>query len=68
MTEHCLTGGEEGIKREVYKNGPVVGVIPIYRDFLVYKEGIYSIIEGTSKFSGGHAIKVVGWDKDEESG
>jgi len=24
------------------KNGPIISVIPIYRDFLVYKEGIFS--------------------------
>lgn len=34
----------------------------------MYKSGIYNINEGTSKFQGGHALKVVGWDKDEETG
>ena len=29
------------MKREIYKNGPIIAVIPIYRDFLVYKERIY---------------------------
>lgn len=66
VTDYCVTSGEEGIKREILKNGPVIAVIPIYRDFLVYKEGIYQIIEGTSKFHSGHAMKVVGWDKNEK--
>jgi len=45
-----VTGGEEGIKREILKNGPVVAVIPIYKDFLVYKSGVYVLLEGTSRF------------------
>lgn len=66
MTDYCVTSGEEGIKREIYKNGPVIAVIPIYRDFLVYKDGVYHVIEGTSKFHSGHAMKVIGWDKNEK--
>ena len=65
MSDYCVAGGEEGIKREIYKNGPVVAVIPIYRDFLIYKSGIYESVEGSSRFHGGHAIKMIGWDKDE---
>ena len=65
-TDYCVTSGEEGIKREIYKNGPVIAVIPIYRDFLVYKDGVYQTIEGTSKFHSGHALKVIGWDKTEK--
>lgn len=48
--DYCVTSTEEGIKREILKNGPVVGVLPIYRDFLVYKKGLYEILEGTSRF------------------
>lgn len=66
VTDYCVTSGEEGIKREILKNGPVIAVIPIYRDFLVYKDGVYHIIEGTSKFHSGHALKVIGWDKTEK--
>jgi len=29
-----VTGGEEGIKREIFKNGPIIAVIPVYRDLL----------------------------------
>lgn len=63
--DYCVSSGEEGIKREIFKNGPVIAVIPIYKDFLIYKDGIYQIVEGTSKFHGGHAIKIIGWDKTE---
>jgi len=48
------------------KNGPVVGVMPVYRDFLVYKSGVYEVLEGTSKFQGGHAVKIIGWGFDKD--
>jgi len=35
---------EEGIKREIQKYGPVISVIPMFRDFLIYKEGIYHVL------------------------
>jgi len=59
-----VTGGEEGIKREIFKNGPVITVLPVYKDILLYKSGVYSLLEGTSRFQGGHAMKIIGWDKD----
>lgn len=61
LLDYCVANGVEGIKREIFKNGPVVGYMPVYRDFLVYKSGIYRILEGTSRFQGGHAVKVIGW-------
>jgi len=63
--DYCVANGVEGIKREILKNGPVIGYIPVYRDFLVYKNGIYRALEGTSKFQGGHAVKIVGWGQNE---
>lgn len=45
-----MATSEEGIKREIHQNGPIAVVMPIYRDFLVYKEGVYEVIEGTSRF------------------
>jgi len=49
------------MKREIYKNGPIIAVIPIYRDFLVYKERIYKSNDESEKLSGSHAIKIIGW-------
>lgn len=46
VQDYCVISSEEGIKREILKNGPVVAVIPLYRDFLVYKEGVYRTVEG----------------------
>jgi hypothetical protein len=28
---------EENIKQEIFNYGPVIAVIPVYRDFLIYK-------------------------------
>ena len=41
MHDHCLAAGEENIMREIIKNGPVVGQMTPYTDFLSYKEGTY---------------------------
>lgn len=41
IVDYCVTSGEENIKREIVTKGPVVAVIPVYKDFLIYKEGIY---------------------------
>jgi len=38
----------------------------VYRDFLVYKEGVYEVEEGASKINGGQAVKIIGWNKDED--
>lgn len=65
LLDYCVASSVEGIKREILKNGPVIGYIPIYRDFLVYKGGIYNVLEGTSKFQGGHAVKIVGWGNSD---
>jgi cathepsin B len=68
VSDYCVANGVEGIKREILKNGPVIGYVPVYRDFLVYKTGVYKIMEGTSRFQGGHALKVIGWGTHETEG
>jgi cathepsin B len=68
LQDYCVTHSEEGIKKEIYKYGPVVAVVPVYRDFLVYNDGVYQVLEGTSKFQSGQALKVIGWDKDPSTG
>jgi len=66
VADYCVASTAEGIKREILKNGPVIAILPIYRDFLIYKDGIYHVIEGTSRFQGGHALKIVGWGKSPQ--
>lgn len=65
ISDYCVANGVEGIKREILRNGPVIAYIPVYRDFLIYKTGIYTVLEGTSRFQGGHALKVVGWGETD---
>jgi cathepsin B len=57
----------ETIKREIINNGPVVTVIPIYRDFLVYKEGVYKVSENSQKLLSSTAVKVLGWGQNENN-
>ena len=66
VADYCITAGVEMIKQEIMSNGPVVAVIPAYRDFLVYKEGIYRVQDGVSRFISNHAVKIVGWGKTLE--
>ena len=63
---YCLLMEEENIKREILKNGPVVSTMHLYVDFLTYKEGIYTKGEEVARFSGQHAIKIVGWGVETE--
>lgn len=42
VSDYCVVEGVESIKREIMNNGPVASVFPAYRDFLLYKDGIYS--------------------------
>ena len=68
IQDYCVAGPTEGIKRDIINNGPAIGYLPVFRDFLVYKSGIYRVPEGTSRFQGGHAVKIIGWDRSSETG
>lgn len=63
---YCVLFGEEDIKREIFKNGPVVAATQIHVDFLTYKSGIYTKGDEVARFNGFSAIKIIGWG--EESG
>jgi cathepsin B len=58
---YCILYGEEDIKREILKNGPVVSAANLHVDFLNYKSGIYSKNEEVPKFSGFTIFKIIGW-------
>ena len=51
--------GIDGIKNELILNGPVHVGFDLYKDFMVYKSGIYKHLTGASL--GGHAVVVVGY-------
>jgi len=59
---YCVASTEEGIKREIMQNGPINVVIPLYRNFLNYKTGIFSVTENSAKLRAGVALNVIGWD------
>lgn len=40
--------------------------LSVYEDFYSYKSGIYHYTSGS--YTGGHAMKLIGWGTDEESG
>ncbi len=63
----CVLFGDNDIKREIMKNGPVVSSMEVYTDFLSYKSGVYSKGEDVPKFSGYHTIKIVGWGVEDGS-
>lgn len=62
IADYCVSSEEENIKQEIFGHGPVLAVIPVYRDFLVYKGGVYQVYPGNHKFSSGHAVKIIGWN------
>lgn len=62
VIDFCLAQEIDGVKKEIMKNGPVIGQITPYTDFLTYKEGVYSRTPEAFKFPGNHMVKVVGWE------
>jgi cathepsin B len=64
---YCILFGEEDIKRDVYKNGPVIAATQIHVDFLTYKSGVYVKGDEVPRFSGFHAIKIIGWGVESGS-
>ena len=61
--DYCAAQGDENIKREIIKNGPVVSQMTVFNDFLAYGEGVYHKTPEAMKFSGQHIVKIVGWGK-----
>ena len=56
----------ESIKQEIYKWGPVVSGIQVYKDFIDDYNGttIYMGPKEGSKSEGGHAVEILGWGKE----
>ena len=61
-----ILADREEIKLELMTNGPMMVGLSVYEDFMNYKEGVYRYTVG--QVVGGHAIKIIGWDHDEEDG
>ena len=56
----------EIIQREIFEFGSVEAAFSVYSDFLTYKSGVY--VHTTGSYQGGHAVKIIGWGVDSESG
>ena len=51
------------IKDEMSNNGPVEARFDVYEDFMAYKSGVYTHVQGSRL--GGHAIKCLGYGNAE---
>ncbi|AGO85005.1 Papain-like cysteine peptidase [Pandoravirus salinus] len=74
LTGQGLQAQIQAIKAEVYKFGPIMAGYEVFRDFMQpgptnpsWATGIYRY-DGVSEKDGGHAIVIVGWGTDPDSG
>ncbi|CAL8103464.1 unnamed protein product [Calicophoron daubneyi] len=54
-----LKNNVEVIQREIMTNGPVVATFKVFSDFGSRGKGVY--IHKSGKFTGAHAVRVIGW-------
>lgn len=64
----CIVFGEDDIKRDILKSGPVITAAYVHTDFLTYKSGVYFIGEEVPKFSGLISLKIIGWGVENGQG
>jgi C1A family cysteine protease len=64
VKDYCSVEGTEQIQREIFANGPVVSLMPVHREFLVYKGGVYSPSQTAKRIEGSQAVKIVGWNTE----
>ncbi|EPB72625.1 papain family cysteine protease [Ancylostoma ceylanicum] len=62
---YFLPNNETLIRREIFKNGPVVAGFRVYIDFSFYRGGIYKNNGGIPL--GAHAVKVIGWGREKNA-
>jgi cathepsin B len=67
IDSYCILFSEDDIKRDIFKNGPVVAVTHVHTDFLPYKSGIYTKGDEVPRFSGFSALKIIGWGVEDGS-
>jgi cathepsin B len=56
----------ESIQRELMEEGPISVAMLVYSDFELYAGGVYQHVQGVPL--GGHAIKLIGWGVDKDTG
>jgi cathepsin B len=61
LSSYCVLKGETDIKKEIFKNGPVLALIQPYRDFLVLDSGVFTFGGDKTSLKGFQVVKIVGW-------
>ena len=59
IEKYAMVGGELPIKQALLLNGPLVGALPVYNVSKWFWRN-----RGGELFKGGHAISIVGYDKE----
>eukprot|EP00920_Eleutheroschizon_duboscqi_P035294 GHVT01085147.1.p1 GENE.GHVT01085147.1~~GHVT01085147.1.p1 ORF type:complete len:324 (-),score=29.28 GHVT01085147.1:1284-2255(-) len=69
----CKLPSDDAIMREVRANGPVVTLISVYDDLLVYSSGVYKpnnsakrLLDKSNQYLL-HAVKIIGWGIDDST-
>jgi len=58
--------GAESIQREIMQYGSVEAGFTVYSDFPQYESGVYQATSNSPL--GNHAVRIIGWGEDKESG
>eukprot|EP00922_Rhytidocystis_sp_ex-Travisia-forbesii_P036233 GHVS01053745.1.p1 GENE.GHVS01053745.1~~GHVS01053745.1.p1 ORF type:complete len:235 (-),score=56.39 GHVS01053745.1:339-1043(-) len=70
ISSYCRVSGEKAIMGEIVSHGPVVGMLMLLDDFMVYSAGVYSPLKtakrllDTDKNLVLHAVKIIGWGSE----
>mmetsp|Transcript_6171 Transcript_6171/g.9145 ORF Transcript_6171/g.9145 Transcript_6171/m.9145 type:complete len:362 (-) Transcript_6171:55-1140(-) len=67
VTDYCATATEQGIMREIKNNGPVMGLMNLFTDFLGYSQGIYKPQLSADKLQATQAVEIIGWGTDSST-
>lgn len=68
-SSHCMMSDEAAMKKEIVQSGPIVALVFLVDDFLVYRTGLYKELPTSVQLAGNdgqrqrimHAVKVLGW-------
>jgi len=57
--------GPVNMQKEIMTNGPIQVAFMVYKSFMSYKSGVYKKHIWEILPEGGHAVKIVGWGKED---
>ncbi len=64
ISGYCVLQDEDEIKKEIFQNGPVLGLIQSYRELLTLEKGVFTF-NNKNSLQGYQVIKVIGWGIDD---